>query len=605
MDDSVNDTNSLVNEIFGQSDDDFEFDGFHREELGQFSDLEVEEYDESSGIDTDGENETEEEMEVQAAVTPQEWTKNFTETNILPFSVQNPGATSVMDAEKEEINFFELIFTDEIYEILVRETNLYAQQKIAVKPDPKWRAVTKEEIKAYLGIRMYMSIVKLPETRMYWAKDIFFGNFGICTVMTRDRFDKISQYFHTNDRSSIPLNARGKPIDKLYLVRRVLDIIQNQIQNNYIPYQNVSVDEAMIAFRGRLSFRQYLPAKPTKYGIKVWEVCDSRNGYCFDFDVYLGRPTGPGGNETREVELGKKTVLKLTEKLRNKNYHVYFDNYFTGVPLLEELLQRGTYGCGTMRINRKGLPQDLRPATKSKKGEENAPCFAKTKKEHLKKSGDTVMFQKGQVSVVAWMEKKGRKPVVIASTTTSPTSPPVTVSRRKNDGTTTDVPCPRSVKEYNENMGGVDRNDALRVEYPTARMTRRWWLYLFYFLFDLAVANSFILMKESANHKIYKKNGAEKSRKLLNYRMNLSKQLIGNYRESRKKRSWEPDTQATAVEHWPLSTPTKRTCKNCKKNRLPGEKRASSSRVKCAGCSTEKGDTNLCIDCFKDFHKDH
>ena len=108
MDDSVNDTNSLVDEIFGESDDDFEFDGFHREEFGQFSDLEVEEYDESSGIDTDGENETEEEMEVQATVTPQEWTKNFTETNILPFSVQNPGATSVMDAEKEEINFLNL-----------------------------------------------------------------------------------------------------------------------------------------------------------------------------------------------------------------------------------------------------------------------------------------------------------------------------------------------------------------------------------------------------------------------------------------------------------------------------------------------------------------
>ena len=114
-----------------------------------------------------------------------------------------------------------------------------------------------------------------------------------------------------------------------------------------------------------------------------------------------------------------------------------------------------------MRINRKGLPQELQPATKGKIGEENAPCFAKTKKEHLKKSGDTVMFQKGQVSVVAWMEKKGRKPVVIASTPTSSTSPPVMVSRGKNDGTALDVPCPRSVKEHNENMGGVDRSDAL------------------------------------------------------------------------------------------------------------------------------------------------
>ena len=93
-----------------------------------------------------------------------------------------------------------------------------------------------------------------------------------------------------------------------------------------------------------------------------------------------------------------------------------------------------------------------------------------------------------------------------------------------------------------------------------ARMTRRWWLYLHYFLLNLAAANSFISMKE-----LQKRNGGEKSRKLFNYRMNLSKQLIGNYQESRKKRSWEPNTQATAVEHWPFSTPTKRTCKTVKR----------------------------------------
>ena len=76
-------------------------------------------------------------MQVQAAVTAQEWTKNLTETNILPFSVQRPGPTNVMHADKQEINFFELIFMDEIYGILVRETNLYAQQKNAMKLDPK------------------------------------------------------------------------------------------------------------------------------------------------------------------------------------------------------------------------------------------------------------------------------------------------------------------------------------------------------------------------------------------------------------------------------------------------------------------------------------
>ena len=163
-----------------------------------------------------------------------------------------------------------------------------------MKPDPKWRDVEKDEMKAYLGIRVYMSIVKLPDTQMYWAKDFLFGSFGIAAIMPRDRFDKILQYFHVNDRSVMPLNAQRKLVDKLYLVRPVLDVILRQIEDNYVPYQDLSVNEAMIALRGCLSLGQYLPVKPTKYGVKVWEICDARGGYCFDFDVYLGHPTGPG-----------------------------------------------------------------------------------------------------------------------------------------------------------------------------------------------------------------------------------------------------------------------------------------------------------------------
>ena len=66
-------------------------------------------------------------------------------------------------------SFQTLLFANEVYEILVRETNLYARQKVAVKPDPKWRDVEKDEMKACLGIRVYMSAVKLPKTQMHWG----------------------------------------------------------------------------------------------------------------------------------------------------------------------------------------------------------------------------------------------------------------------------------------------------------------------------------------------------------------------------------------------------------------------------------------------------
>ena len=66
-------------------------------------------------------------------------------------------------------SFQTLLFTNEVYEILARETNLYAWQKVAVKPDPKWRDMEKDEMKACIGIHVYKSAVKLPKTQMYWG----------------------------------------------------------------------------------------------------------------------------------------------------------------------------------------------------------------------------------------------------------------------------------------------------------------------------------------------------------------------------------------------------------------------------------------------------
>lgn len=103
-----------------------------------------------------------------------------------------------------------------------------------------------------------------------------------------------------------------------------------------------------------------MPNKPTKYGIKVWQLRVAKNGYCSNFSVYLGKPAGG----EREKNLRKKVVLEMSEDLVGKHNHVYFDNFFTSTELPEELLSKGLYGCGTIRSNRKGLPDELRPKKK-------------------------------------------------------------------------------------------------------------------------------------------------------------------------------------------------------------------------------------------------
>ena len=98
-----------------------------------------------------------------------------------------------------------------------------------------------------------------------------------------------------------------------------LDVVSRTCFDSYVAHKENSIDEAMIKFRGTLAFCQCLPAKPTKYGIKVWVSVNSTNGYACEIQVYAGCPPGvktKGG-------LGKRVVLELTEKLIGKQSHIF------------------------------------------------------------------------------------------------------------------------------------------------------------------------------------------------------------------------------------------------------------------------------------------
>ena len=78
------------------------------------------------------------------------------------------------------------------------------------------------------------------------------------------------------------------------------------------------------------------------------------NGYFHSMQVYTGKESTP------EKHLGARVVKDLTTSLKNKYHHVYFDNYFTSLQLLEDLHKDGIYGCGTARSDRIGFPEELK-----------------------------------------------------------------------------------------------------------------------------------------------------------------------------------------------------------------------------------------------------
>nr|KAG5707949.1 hypothetical protein BaRGS_031680 [Batillaria attramentaria] len=84
-----------------------------------------------------------------------------------------------------------------------------------------------------------MGIIRLPQRNDYWriGEDCWLAHTNFNKAMSRNRFNDIWRYLHTQDNMA--------PAGPTY-----------------------SVDETMVKYKGRLMFRQYMPMKPTKWGIK-------------------------------------------------------------------------------------------------------------------------------------------------------------------------------------------------------------------------------------------------------------------------------------------------------------------------------------------------
>lgn len=146
--------------------------------------------------------------------------------------------------------------------------------------------------------------------------------------------------------------------------------------------------------------------------------------------------TGKTGDSV-ETNLGGRVVKNLRNPLQNKNYNLYIDNFFTSVPLLAYLKSKGIFCCGTVNSTQKYLPK------------------LELDKNLNMGDIDWNMSDQYNISIVKWKDKLG---VTLLSNFHNPTD--VTeVKRKSKDGTTSMIPCPIVLKDYNMNMKCVDKFD--------------------------------------------------------------------------------------------------------------------------------------------------
>jgi len=118
-------------------------------------------------------------------------------------------------------------------------------------------------------------------------------------------------------------------------VRQIFDLFVENCKTSYIPSEYLTLDEKLEAFRGRCSFKQYIPNKPNKYGVKIFALSDAKMYYTKNMEVYVGtQPEGPFKvkNDTASI------VKRLTEPVWNTGRNITLDNWFNSVNLVKDML---------------------------------------------------------------------------------------------------------------------------------------------------------------------------------------------------------------------------------------------------------------------------
>lgn len=117
-----------------------------------------------------------------------------------------------------------------------------------------------------------------------WSNDGFAPEY-FRSVMSEQRFYILLRALRFDD---IETRNDRKSIDKLAPIRVIFDGFVKRCLECYTVGENCTIDEMLEGFRGRCSFRQYIPSKPNKYGIKIQALVDSKSFYTSNMEVYVG-----------------------------------------------------------------------------------------------------------------------------------------------------------------------------------------------------------------------------------------------------------------------------------------------------------------------------
>ena len=274
------------------------------------------------------------------------WTSNPKEPEIFAFT-ENPGIIIDVPDDATLEYFFNLFLNNKLLDMVVK-TNAHAIDIInRTRPSRHrsrsndWYDTTCSEMRKFIGLILHMGIIKAPSFLYYWKTHPYYE---MPSVMGRDRFQLLLRFWYF---------GLGKN-DRLHLVQFLIDHLNKLMKEIIVPEKELSLNESIMLWWGRLLFRQYIKNKHHKYGVQFFELCQS-DRLILRASIYCCK------SYIDHYHLGQSgaVVIHLMKDFLDKGYELYADNYYNSVKLSDVLGKRSTHICGTFRKDQKHFPKKL------------------------------------------------------------------------------------------------------------------------------------------------------------------------------------------------------------------------------------------------------
>ena len=206
------------------------------------------------------------------------------------------------------------------------------------------RLFNQNDIPLYIATLLYRGVVHKPIYHMYYTNDKIFETPGFRKIISQNKLVLIEKYIHFVDISEL-----GESYNRSSKIHPMHKYIVERWQSLMTLGHDVSIDEALLLGKGRLSWKQFITTKRARFGIKTFFLADACTGYVWNSVIYKGDDTriNPDSNFTCN---GTNIVMILAENILDEGRCIYVDNWYSSVELLDKLGKRSTKRCCERKI---------------------------------------------------------------------------------------------------------------------------------------------------------------------------------------------------------------------------------------------------------------